>query len=181
MNIAVYCGSVYGGDPEYAAIARKIGEWIGKNGHGLVYGGSETGLMGEVANAVMGCGGRVIGVLPDVRLMHERKHPCISEYYFTKTMSERKDKMIALSDAYIALPGGYGTLDEFSDVLCLNRLQLIRKPVVLVNAHGFYEPIRQFTRSMVENGFVGGEEMDMLLFSDDVEEIAAFVEKGNWN
>ena len=180
MNIAVYCGSVYGNAPEYAAVARKIGDWIGANGHALVYGGSDTGLMGEVANAVMGRGGKVIGVLPDVPLIHERKHPGISAYHFTETMSERKDKMIELSDAFIALPGGYGTLDEFSDVLCLNRLQLIRKPVVLVNALGFYEPIRRFTRGVAEAGFVGGEEMDMLLFSDDVAEIARFVEQGGW-
>lgn len=178
MNIAVYCGSVYGNDPKHADIARRIGEWIGKNGHTLVYGGSDTGLMGEVANAVMACGGRAIGVLPDVRLIHENKHPAISEYYYTQTMSERKDKMIELSDAYIALPGGFGTLDEFSDVLCLNRLQVIRKPVVLVNANGFYEPIRKFMLKVIDCGFVGADEMDMVLFSEDVEEIEEFVSRG---
>ena len=91
-------------------------------------------------------------------------------------MSARKDKMIALSDAYIALPGGFGTLDEISDVLCLNRLQLIRKPCVLVNTRGFYEPVRNLILNMIDSGFVGGEEMDMLRITDDVEEIAEFVE-----
>lgn len=178
MNIAVYCGSVYGNDPEYAVIARRIGEWIGAHGHTLVYGGSNTGLMGEVANAVMRSGGEAVGVLPDVRLIHERKHPSISKYYYEKTMSGRKDRMIELSDAYIALPGGFGTLDEFSDILCLNRLQVIHKPIVLVNAHNFYDPIRQFVLNIIDSGFVGSEEMDMLLVSDDVEEIAEFIERG---
>ena len=176
MRIAVYCGSVSGNEPEYMAVARKLGDWIGRNGHALVYGGSNTGLMGAVADAVLQHGGKVIGVLPDVPLIHERRHPGISEYYLTDTMSERKDKMIALSDAYISLPGGFGTLDEISDVLCLNRLQLIRKPCVLVNTRGFYEPVRNLILNMIDSGFVGGEEMDMLRITDDVEEIAEFVE-----
>lgn len=176
MRIAVYCGSVSGNEPEYMAVARKLGDWIGRNGHALVYGGSNTGLMGAVADAVLQHGGKVIGVLPDVPLIHERRHPGISEYYLTDTMSERKDKMIALSDAYIALPGGFGTLDEISDVLCLNRLQLIRKPCVLVNTRGFYEPVRNLILNMIDSGFVGGEEMDMLRITGDVEEIAEFVE-----
>ena len=176
MRIAVYCGSVSGNEPEYMAVARKLGDWIGRNGHALVYGGSNTGLMGAGADAVLQHGGKVIGVLPDVPLIHERRHPGISEYYLTDTMSERKDKMIALSDAYIALPGGFGTLDEISDVLCLNRLQLIRKPCVLVNTRGFYEPVRNLILNMIDSGFVGGEEMDMLRITGDVEEIAEFVE-----
>ena len=176
MRIAVNCGTDSGNEPEYRAVARKLGDWIGRNGHALVYGGSNTGLMGAVADAVLQHGGKVIGVLPDVPLIHERRHPGISEYYLTDTMSERKDKMIALSDAYIALPGGFGTLDEISDVLCLNRLQLIRKPCVLVNTRGFYEPVRNLILNMIDSGFVGGEEMDMLRITGDVEEIAEFVE-----
>ena len=176
MKIAVYCGSVSGTEPEYMAVARKLGDWIGRNGHELVYGGSKTGLMGAVADAVLKHGGKVIGVLPDVKLIHERRHPGLSECHLTDTMSARKDKMIALSDAYIALPGGFGTLDEISDVLCLNRLQLIRRPTVLVNTRGFYEPVRQLVLNMIDAGFVGGEEMDMLRITGDVEEIAEFVE-----
>ena len=176
MKIAVYCGSVSGSEPEYMAVARALGDWIGRNGHELVYGGSKTGLMGAVADAVLAHGGKVTGVLPDVPLIHERRHPGLSECCLTKTMSERKDKMIALSDAYIALPGGFGTLDEISDVLCLNRLQLIRKPCVLVNTRSFYEPVRNLILNMIDSGFVGGDEMDMLRITDDVEEIEEFVE-----
>ena len=176
MKIAVYCGSACGTEPEYMAVARELGDWIGRNGHALVYGGSNTGLMGAVADAVLAHNGKVIGVLPDVPLIHERRHPGLSEYYLMDTMSTRKDRMIELSDAYIALPGGFGTLDEISDVLCLNRLQLIRKPSVLVNTRGFYEPVRQLILNMIDAGFVGGEEMDMLRITDDVEEIAEFVE-----
>ena len=176
MKIAVYCGSACGTEPEYMAVARELGDWIGRNGHALVYGGSNTGLMGAVADAVLAHNGKVIGVLPDVPLIHERRHPGLSEYYLMDTMSTRKDRMIELSDAYIALPGGFGTLDEISDVLCLNRLQLIRRPCVLVNTRGFYEPVRQLILNMIDAGFVGGEEMDMLRITDDVEEIAEFVE-----
>lgn len=176
MKIAVYCGSACGTEPEYMAVARELGDWIGRNGHALVYGGSNTGLMGAVADAVLAHNGKVIGVLPDVPLIHERRHPGLSEYYLMDTMSTRKDRMIELSDAYIALPGGFGTLDEISDVLCLNRLQLIRRPSVLVNTRGFYEPVRQLILNMIDAGFVGGEEMDMLRITDDVEEIAEFVE-----
>ena len=176
MKIAVYCGSASGTEPEYMAVARALGDWIGRNGHALVYGGSNTGLMGAVADAVLAHNGKVIGVLPDVPLIHERRHPGLSEYYLMDSMSARKDRMIELSDAYIALPGGFGTLDEISDVLCLNRLQLIRRPTVLVNTRGFYEPVRQLILNMIDAGFVGGEEMDMLRITDDVEEIAEFVE-----
>ena len=176
MKIAVYCGSACGTEPEYMAVARELGDWIGRNGHALVYGGSNTGLMGSVADAVLAHRGKVIGVLPNVPLIHERRHPGLSEYHLMDTMSARKDKMIELSDAYIALPGGFGTLDEISDVLCLNRLQLIRRPSVLVNTRGFYEPVRQLILNMIDAGFVGGEEMDMLRITDDVEEIAEFVE-----
>ena len=176
MKIAVYCGSACGTEPEYMAVARELGDWIGRNGHALVYGGSNTGLMGAVADAVLAHNGKVIGVLPDVPLIHERRHPGLSEYYLMDTMSTRKDRMIELSDAYIALPGGFGTLDEISDVLCLNRLQLIRRPCVLVNTRGFYDPVRQLILSMIDAGFVGGEEMDMLRITDDVEEIAEFIE-----
>lgn len=176
MKIAVYCGSACGTEPEYMTVARELGDWIGRNGHALVYGGSNTGLMGAVADAVLAHKGQVIGVLPNVPLIHERRHPGLSEYHLMDTMSARKDKMIELSDAYIALPGGFGTLDEISDVLCLNRLQLIRRPCVLVNTRGFYEPVRNLILNMIDAGFVGGEEMDMLRITGDVEEIAEFVE-----
>lgn len=175
MNIAVYCGSAFGSDAAHAEAARKLGRWIGENGHTLVYGGSNTGLMGETANAAMAAGGRVVGVLPDVKLIHERRHPSIAEYIYTSNMSERKQKMMELSDAFIALPGGLGTLDELSDVLCLNRLGVFRKPIALVNTHGFYEPVRQFLLNAIDCGYLGGEEMDSLRITDDLSEIEAFL------
>lgn len=92
----------------------------------------------------MAAGGRVVGVLPDVKLIHERRHPSIAEYIYTSNMSERKQKMMELSDAFIALPGGLGTLDELSDVLCLNRLGVFRKPIALVNTHGSTSPFASF-------------------------------------
>lgn len=176
MRIAVYCGSVSGNDPTHAQIAEALGKMIGERGHQLVYGGSHTGLMGIVANTAMANGAEAIGVIPNVKLIHERVHEGLTECIRMDTMSARKDKMIELSDAYIALPGGYGTLDEISDILCLTRLELIDKPIVLVNANGYYDALKVFFDKMTETGYVGSEEMENVLFSDDVEAIARHIE-----
>ena len=105
MNIAVYCGSASGNRPSFTEGAKALGSWIAQNGHTLVYGGSRTGLMGATADAVLAGGGKVIGVIPDVKLIQERRHPGLTECIETKDMAERKQKMIELADAYVALPG----------------------------------------------------------------------------
>lgn len=131
MNIAVYCGSASGNRPSFTEGAKALGSWIAQNGHTLVYGGSRTGLMGATADAVLAGGGKVIGVIPDVKLIQERRHPGLTECIETKDMAERKQKMIELADAYVALPGGPGTLDEISEVICLARLGIENKACVL--------------------------------------------------
>lgn len=176
MHIAVYCGSVCGKSKTHSVVAEAIGRLIGLRGHSMVYGGSDTGLMGISANAALQNGAEVIGVLPDVELIHEREHKALTRYIYTETMHERKDEMIRLSDAYIALPGGYGTLDEISDVLCLSRIGLLPKPIVLVNSEGFYDELKALFVKMEKMGYVGGEEMRNVLFSDDPEEIMNFIE-----
>jgi uncharacterized protein (TIGR00730 family) len=177
MNIAVYCGSSSGNDERYIESAKNLGSWIGKSGHTLVYGGANKGLMGAIADSVLENGGKVIGVLPDVPMILARKHTGLTECINTSSMAERKAKMIELSDAFVALPGGIGTLDEITDVLSLSSLDVIKGPMVLFNTEGYYEPLRQVIRNIIDNGFGRREYFERVLFSDDIKEIAEFIEK----
>lgn len=176
MKIAVYCGSQSGSSPVYTETAERLGEWIGRNGHELVFGASNTGLMGAVADAVMRNGGRTIGVVPDVPLIRARMHQGLSEYVFTQSMSERKQRMLELADAYIALPGGIGTLDEITEVICLSQLRIHTKPSVFVNVQGYYEPLKLMFDNMSAAGFAHEEGNGRVLFSDNIEEIAGFLQ-----
>ena len=141
MNIAVYCGSSAGSKEAYTIGAVALGMWIAENGHTLVYGGARGGLMGTIANSVLSNGGKVIGVLPQVESIQNRRHQFLTEYIDTKDMAERKAKMIELADAYIALPGGPGTLDELSDIISLQRLHINENPCILYDIDGFYQPL----------------------------------------
>ena len=175
MKIAVYCGSASGNDPIYAETAAQLGRWIALNGHELVFGASDSGLMGAVANAVLENGGTVTGVVPDVPEIRARMHKGLTETILTPDMSERKKTMLELADAYIALPGGIGTLDEITEVICLAQLRIHTKACVLYNVNGYYEPLRQLFETMDTAGFghIGGN--GRVLFSDDLEEIGRFI------
>lgn len=175
MNIVVYCGSSSGAEEDFIKSAKELGAWIGKNGHTLVYGGSNTGLMGAVADAVLEAGGHVIGVIPDVALIRARKHTGLTQYIETRTMAERKSKMIELGDAFVALPGGIGTLDEITEVLSLLSLGIISEPVVFVNTDGYYEPMRAILGNIVKNAFGRPEYFEKALFSADISEIGKFL------
>lgn len=177
MNIAVYCGSGRGNDPAFAEAAKTLGRWMGENGHTLVYGGAGRGIMGVVSDAVLDAGGKVIGVLPKVLLIQERKHERLSEYIETDTMAERKTKMIELADAFVALPGGIGTLDEITEVMCLESLGIIDKPIVFFNAKGYYEPFRAVIGNMVSSEFSRDENFARVLISEDMAEIAKHLDK----
>ena len=168
MNIAVYCGSSCGNNPQYIEAARTLGRWIGENGHTLVYGGASKGLMGELADAVLKAGGRVTGVLPRVMLIQERKHMGLTEYIETSSMAERKTKMIELADAFVALPGGIGTLDEITEVMTLASLGIIKGPIVLYDAGGYYQPFRGVIDNIVNNEFGRKEYFSDILISDDI-------------
>ncbi len=177
MNIAVYCGSTTGNNSHFAESAKALGKWIGESGNTLVYGGASQGLMGIVADSVLENGGQVIGVLPDVPSIQERKHTGLTEIINTSSMAERKAKMIELSDAFVALPGGIGTLDEITDVLSLSSLDVVTGPIVLFNTDGYYEPFRKLIRNVIENGLGRQEYFARALFSDDINEIAAFLKR----
>ena len=176
MNIAVYCGSVSGNKEQFREGARALGIWIGEHGHTLVYGGAKGGLMGTIADAVLEHGGTVTGVLPAVESIQKRCHPGLTAYIETKDMAERKAKMIELSDAYVALPGGPGTLDEITDVISLARLGIEDKPCVLFDIDGFYQPLKTVFDQMLEVGFAEKGDFRKVLISEDMEKIGVFLE-----
>ncbi len=164
MKIAVYCGSKSGNDPAFLQAAKDLGKWIGSHGHTLVYGGATNGLMGAVADAVIEAGGEVIGVMTTMPEIFERKHPGLKNCMVVPDLGERKRTMMELADAYIALPGGPGTLDEISDVISLARLKVDDKPVILMNINGYYEPLKGLLDAMVKAEFISAEEIDGVLF-----------------
>lgn len=172
MNIAVYCGSSSGNDPSFIESAKELGKWIGENGHTLVYGGASKGLMGAVAGAVIEAGGKVIGVIPDVAIIQARKHTGLTELIETGSMAERKSKMIELADAFIALPGGIGTLDEITEVMSLCSLSIIKAPIVLFNTNDYYRPLKAVLDNVINAEFGRPEYFSNVLLSDDLKEIA---------
>lgn len=176
MNVAVYCASNDGDSPDYLDFAEKTGKWIAENGHTLVYGGSDVGLMGKIARTVTANGGKVIGVVPDVEYIKKVRYKGLTEAYFVPTMADRRNKMIELADCYIALPGGYGTLDELSEVICLSRLKIEDKKCAIANVDGFYDPLRSFFDKISDCGFAHGDLSSSILFSDSIEEIGKFLE-----
>lgn len=171
MNIAVYCGSTPGNKSMFTERAKELGKWMAANGHNLVYGGSDTGLMGAVADGVLEAGGEVIGVVPDVPLIKSRIHKGITRCIYTDTMAERKTKMIELADAFIALPGGIGTFDELTEIVSLRSLDIIKGPVICFNVDGYYEPLRKVFKEIIHNGFGKPAFFDDIVYSDDFEEI----------
>ena len=175
MNICVYCGSSCGNKEVFINKAYELGHWIGSKGHTLVYGGSNTGLMGAVANGTLEKGGKVIGVVPNVPLIKERTHKGVTEIIETDTMAERKTKMIELSDAFIAQPGGVGTLDEITEILSLSSLSIVKGKIVFYNVNGYYDPMKTVIKNIVDNGFGEDKYFKPVLFSDCVEEIEKFL------
>ena len=156
MNITVYCGALDGGDPEFTEKAYELGTWIADNGHSLVYGAGNAGMMGAVSDGVSDRGGITIGVTPEFFVLAEVTRDDLSELIIPKDMSERRKIMIEKGDAFLALPGGMGTLVEISEVMAYKRLSLlgkINKPVMLYNINGFYDNFFRMLDDMTEKGF----------------------------
>ena len=171
MNIAVFCGSSIGADKSYGEAARLVGELFVERGIALVYGGASGGLMGVLADSVLRGGGEVVGVMPGHIVEQERAHEGLTRLVHVRTMHERKAKMSELADAFIVLPGGSGTLDEFFDVWTLAQLGRHDKPIAVLNVLGYYDALFGFLSSMVSEGFLSKSSLEEIRISDDARRI----------
>lgn len=170
-RIAIYCGSSSGSNEIFELQAYALGKAIADNNYELVYGGAKVGLMGTVANGALSRNGKVIGILPHFLAQKELEHKSITELVFVETMHERKAKMSELADAFIALPGGFGTMEELFEMLTWAQLSLHHKPVAILNVNGYYDALLQFIKTMHRDGFLREEYLDLLLVSDNVDDI----------
>lgn len=175
--VCVFCASAQGESQDYMEQARAMGRAIARRGHGLVYGGATVGTMGAVANAALDAGGEVVGVIPDVLMERELGHAGLTELLVVSTMHERKALMASRADAFVALPGGYGTLDEFIEILTWAQLLIHAKPCVLVNVLGYYDGLLTFLKTAVEQGFLKQANLELIQVARDVDEALDMVER----
>ena len=171
MYITVYLGANPGNDPALGEAVRELGRWIGENGHTLVYGGSKPGLMGELAAAVLAAGGPVIGVETRFFVEQNAQYEGLTQLLVTETMAERKTKMIELGEAFIAFPGGTGTLEEIAEVMSRVSLGQLDAPCILYDLHGYYDHLRALLEQMIEAGLSSHERQRKIRFAADLEEI----------
>jgi hypothetical protein len=162
-SICVFCGSASGHRPEYAAVARELGGLLAARGIGIVYGGGHVGMMGQVADAALAAGGNVVGVIPEHLMRPEIAHRRLSELHVVESMHVRKRTMAARADAFIVLPGGYGTFEEMFEMVTWLQLQLQAKPVGVVNCLGYFDHLLVFLRHAAAEGFVRPQHRDLLL------------------
>jgi uncharacterized protein (TIGR00730 family) len=177
-SVCVYCGSNAGVQPGYAAAARGLGALLAGRGIELVFGGGSVGLMGVLANAALAAGGRVVGVIPHGLRSEELAHEGVSEMIAVDSMHARKQRMVDLADAFIAMPGGIGTMDELFETWTWLQLGIHAKPIGLLNVDGYYDPLIAFLRQMSGQGFLKPAHLDCLLVDSDggrlLERLAAF-------
>lgn len=176
-SIVVFCGSSAGHDPAYMEQALQLGAALAQRNITLVYGGAKVGLMGAVADGALQAGGKVIGVLPHFLQQKELAHNGLTELVLVDTMHERKTKMNELSDGVIALPGGFGTMEELFEMLTWGQLGLHQKPIGMLNVNGFYDALHQLSQTMTEKGFLSASNRDMLLYSDQIDELLTKMEQ----
>ena len=168
-RLAVYCGSALPADPVYVESARQVGRTLAGRGIGVVYGGGRRGLMGAVADAALEAGGEVIGVIPEALVHAEVAHQGCTELHVVQTMHQRKALFTDLSDGFITLPGGVGTMDELWEAISWAQLGYHAKPVGLLNVSSFYDQLIAFNRHMIDTGFIRLQHADILVHADSIE------------
>ena len=181
MNITVYLGANEGKDPSLKTAVRELGTWIGESGSRLIYGGSKSGLMGELAESVLQAGGEVIGVEPQFFIDMEYQYDEITELIVTKDMTERKMKMIELGDVFIAFPGGTGTLEEIAEVMSKVSLKNLTAPCILYNLNDYYDGLQTLLRHMTEMGLSSTERQEGIYFAKDLSEIREIIKNQRSN
>jgi uncharacterized protein (TIGR00730 family) len=173
INICVFCGSRVGLDPEYVAAARGVGQALARHGLGLVYGGGRVGLMGIVADSVLERGGRAIGVIPEPLATKEIAHNGLTEQHIVADMHERKSFMARRSSAFLTLPGGIGTFEEFFETLSWACLGLHQKPLGILNVGSYFDPLLALLDHAIAQRFVRAENLELLFVSRDPEDVVA--------
>ena len=171
MNITVYLGANEGNHPKFKEAVEELGAFIGKRGDTLIYGGSKSGLMGIIADSVLAAGGRVTGIEPRMFIDRQLQHEGITELIVTADMPSRKTKMIEMGDAFIAFPGGTGTLEEVSEVMSLCSLDMIKAPCILYNLDGYYDSLKELLGTMVSFGLSTESRQRRIHFAKDIGEI----------
>ena len=171
MNITVYLGANAGNDPALRDAVRALGRWIGESGNALVYGGSKNGLMGALAESVLAAGGRATGVEPQVFVDQGFLYDELTELIVTRDFPERKAKMLELGDAFIAFPGGTGTLEEIAEVMSKVSLKHLDAPCILYNLNGYYDGLKALLGHMIEMGLSTEERQEGIYFADTLDEI----------
>lgn len=175
MNITVYLGANEGNDPSIAKSARELGAWIGKSGNNLVYGGSKVGLMGILAENALDAGAQVTGVEPQFFIDQAVQLDTITRLIVTDTMAERKAKMIELGDAFIAFPGGTGTLEEISEVMSKVSLKQLAAPCILYNLNGYYDHLKALLAHMIDMGLSTPKRQEGIYFAETLDDIRAIL------
>ena len=174
-SVCVYCGANAGATPVYAEAATALGERLAAEGPRLVYGGGNTGLMGAVANGVLDAGGEVTGVIPQHLVDWEVAHKGLTTLEVVGSMHERKSRMFDLADGFVALPGGFGTLEEVFEMLTWRQLNIGQKPIAFLNVNGYYSPLMAMIDYMVAEKFLHPDQRHDLWFGDDVEQMLAWM------
>lgn len=173
-SIGIFCGSAEGKAPDYINAARQTGQFLAEHDIGIVYGGGRVGLMGAVADSALQHGGQVIGVIPHALFEREIGHTGLTDLQVVDDMHQRKSRMAELSSAFIALPGGAGTLEEIFEQWTWAQLGMHHKPCAFLDVNGFYQPLKAMIERMAAEGFIRQSYIDMLLFSDSLPEIIAY-------
>lgn len=171
MNITVYLGANEGNDPGLRKAVEELGAWIGNSGNRLIYGGSKSGLMGAIADSVLQAGGEVIGIEPSFFIESELQHEGLTKLIVTKDMTERKNLMIELGEAFIAFPGGTGTLEEIAEVMSKVSLKHLDAPCILYNLNGYYDDLKALLHHMIEKGLSSEERQEGIYFAENLDEI----------
>jgi len=175
-SLCVYCGSNAGGSPAYAEAAKRLGTRLAKDGLRLVYGGGNVGLMGILANAVLDAGGEVIGVIPGQLVEWEVAHKGLTELVVVDSMHQRKQRMFELADGFVALPGGFGTLDEMFEMLTWRQLGLGDKPCAFLDVNGFWQPLMAMLGCMITERFLHPDQRHDLWHGDDQDAMLAWMQ-----